>query len=263
MFLKKHNTLDAGRCRKGIVFSLFSKETVGIIMGKKILLAYEDDLVLSSLRGKEIKEKLLNQNDEVFEILSLQGVEEAREDFLPNCIVLFLSRLLEEGERVVQNNYSTSTIPLLVISDSTSDIVMVRFLQNGADDYISYPFYIENVIVRIAVAMRRQKSEREGVSAGGGYLVLDGNHQIVLRQGEEIHLTPNEYKILETFMRSPNRLFSREDLIHYAFHGEFHGYDRTIDTYIKSLRKKVEPNDGKGQFIRTVHGRGYRFIKDR
>lgn len=94
---------------------------------------------------------------------------------------------------------------------------------------------------------------------GDNYLTVDFDEYLVRRNGEDVHLTPTEFKILSTLLQSPNRIFNREQLIAYALDHQFEGYDRSIDTYIKSIRKKIEPNRHKPRYIRTVHGIGYKF----
>lgn len=103
-----------------------------------------------------------------------------------------------------------------------------------------------------------QERGRLPVGDGSMELVVESHN---LKQGEDvIHLTPSEFKILYTLLQSPNRVFSREQLIAYALDASFDGYDRTIDTYIKSIRRKIEPDPGRPSYIRTVHGVGYKYV---
>lgn len=101
------------------------------------------------------------------------------------------------------------------------------------------------------------------IPIGDSSMSLDLNSRSLMRGEKSIHLTPNEFKILYTFAKSPNRVYSREQLITYALNDEFEGYDRTIDTYVKSIRKKIEPNPRKPQYIITVHGVGYKYVPDK
>lgn len=103
-----------------------------------------------------------------------------------------------------------------------------------------------------------QERGRLPVGDGSMELVVESHN---LKQGEDvIHLTPSEFKILYTLLQSPNRVFSREQLIAYALDASFDGYDRTIDTYIKSIRRKIEPDPGRPSYIRTVYGVGYKYV---
>lgn len=111
--------------------------------------------------------------------------------------------------------------------------------------------------------MRRTTSDElvgVPVSINNGYLVVDFQNSLVKKQGEQLSLTPTEFKLLRTFAKAPNRIFSRDQLITFALEDNFDGYDRSIDTYIKSLRSKIEPDRKKPQYIITVHGVGYKFV---
>lgn len=101
------------------------------------------------------------------------------------------------------------------------------------------------------------------IPIGDGSMTLDLESHSLMRGKKTIHLTPNEFKILYTFAKSPNRVYSREQLIAYALNDEFDGFDRTIDSYIKSIRKKIEPNPRKPEYIITVHGVGYKYVADK
>ncbi len=103
-------------------------------------------------------------------------------------------------------------------------------------------------------------NRNEKIKDSRGRLEIDLQRRIVKVNNQEIHLTPTEYNLLAIMAKSPHRTFSRAELIAYALGDEFHGYDRSIDTYIKSLRKKIENNTGKPEYICTVHGAGYKFI---
>ena len=100
----------------------------------------------------------------------------------------------------------------------------------------------------------------EQLSIGTEGMILDVDSHSLNQNKKTIHLTPNEFRILYTLVRSPNRVYSREQLITYALEDDFDGFDRTIDTYIKSIRKKIEPNRRKPRHIVTVHGVGYKYV---
>ena len=90
--------------------------------------------------------------------------------------------------------------------------------------------------------------------------ILEVDNHCIRRSRKKIHLTPNEYKILDTMVKSPHRVYSRNQLITYALEDAFDGYDRTIDSYIKSIRKKIEKNPRRPRYIITVHGVGYKYV---
>lgn len=102
--------------------------------------------------------------------------------------------------------------------------------------------------------------QREQITDAEGRLLIDMGRRLVKKDGKEIPLTPTEYKLLITMAKSPNRIFTREQLITYALEDEFQGYDRSIDTYIKELRRKLKEDGRNPRYIRTIHGVGYKFV---
>lgn len=139
---------------------------------------------------------------------------------------------------------------------------MLHGLEIGADDYIMKPFSPQEVLARVAAVLRRTETDDErtrGVVFRDGYLSIDFERYEVKIDGSPIELTPTEFKLLSTLVKSPKQVFTREQLIAFALDGDFEGYSRTIDTYIKNIRYKIEPTPKKPEFILTVHGVGYRF----
>lgn len=109
-------------------------------------------------------------------------------------------------------------------------------------------------------AERLKRRQNELITDRDGNLVIDIRRRLVEKAGEEILLTPTEYKLFVTMAKSPNRIFTREQLITYALEDEFQGYDRSIDTYIKELRRKLKEDGRNPRYIHTVHGVGYKFV---
>ena len=106
----------------------------------------------------------------------------------------------------------------------------------------------------------RNMSEKAEIIIGDNDICADFTYRSIKKQGEEVHLTPTEYKIFQAMVTSPNIVFTREQLIAYAMEGDYDGYDRTIDSYIKEIRRKLEPDRSRPRYFRTVHGVGYRFV---
>ena len=143
---------------------------------------------------------------------------------------------------------------------------MVNGIKVGADDYISKPFSPRIVVAKIEAVLRRAQGD-ELVSVPvvyrNGYLSIDFQTNQVRVQGEEITLTPTEYKLLRTLAKAPGRIFTRDQLISFALGDDYAGYDRGIDTYIKTIRSKIEPDRKHPLFILTVHGIGYKFAVEK
>ncbi|WP_310605314.1 response regulator transcription factor [Anaerosporobacter sp.] len=167
-----------------------------------------------------------------------------------------------QGEELCKDIRRRYDLPIIMVTGKTDESSMVYGLSIGADDYIVKPFSLRNVVARIEAVLRRYCVDSLELVLLDDYLSYDFEKKIVMIQGDEVHLTPTEYKIFETLATSPNRIFSRAQLIAYALGDEFDGYDRSIDTYIKGLRQKIEPNRKKPKYVVTVHGIGYRFMKE-
>ena len=167
------------------------------------------------------------------------------------------------GEEICRRIRTQSRVPIVMLTAKSEEIDLLEGLRIGADDYIIKPFSPRTVVAKIEAVLRRTTSDELvgiPVSINNGYLVVDFQNSLVKKQGEQLSLTPTEFKLLRTFAKAPNRIFSRDQLITFALEDNFDGYDRSIDTYIKSLRSKIEPDRKKPQYIITVHGVGYKFV---
>jgi DNA-binding response OmpR family regulator len=134
----------------------------------------------------------------------------------------------------------------------------------GADDYITKPFSPRELTARVRAVLRRAAREksRDQEAAGMlsvGEILVDLNGRTVKVGGTVINLTPTEYRLLTYFMESAGRTVSRDQIIQNAFGYEFDGFDRTVDTHISNLRRKIEAPGGARKHLQTVYGVGYRF----
>lgn len=192
------------------------------------------------------------------------ALEKAR-SIRPDLIILDLMLPDMKGEEVCSIIHEELDIPIIMLTAKIEENDMIKGLQYGADDYIVKPFSPRNVLARVEAVLRRtqRKSAEDNpdkLEIGKDYIKVDFMYRKVTRQGQEVHLTPSEYKIFELMTKAPNRIFSREQIITYALNGEFDGYDRSIDTYIKSIRQKLEPDSKTPRYFVTVYGVGYKFI---
>ncbi|MDD3229110.1 MAG: response regulator transcription factor [Oscillospiraceae bacterium] len=167
------------------------------------------------------------------------------------------------GEELCRRIRTQSRVPIIMLTAKSEELDLLEGLRIGADDYLIKPFSPRTVVAKIEAVLRRTTSDElvgVPVSVNHGYLVMDVQNNSVKKQGEPLSLTPTEWKLLRTFFKAPHRIFSRDQLITYALGDNFDGYDRSIDTYIKSLRSKIEPDRKNPQYIITVHGMGYKFV---
>lgn len=170
------------------------------------------------------------------------------------------------GEQICQTIRLNSRVPIIMLTAKTEEADLIKGLQIGADDYIYKPFSPRAVVAKAGAVLRRAESDElvsVPVSYNQGRLVIDFDNMRVTVRGEEANLTPTEFKILVTMAKAPNRIFTREQLITYALDDEFDGYDRSIDTYIKGIRAKIEEDRRYPSYILTVHGMGYKFAGEK
>ena len=170
------------------------------------------------------------------------------------------------GEEVCKRLRTRSRVPIIMLTAKSSEDDMLEGLQMGADDYITKPFSLKELLTRIEVVMRRSSADVEALASRMSFnnsdLVIDFDSKEVRKRGTVVNLTPKEWKILATLAKYPQKVFTRDDLINIAFDISFDGYDRVIDTHIKNLRIKIEDDSKKPVYIRTIHGMGYKFGND-
>lgn len=161
-----------------------------------------------------------------------------------------------------------SEVPVIFLTAKTDEIDKVLGLEIGADDYITKPFSLRELEVRIRVILRRRNSSAASSSADSddeprtltrGRLAIDLPKHAVYLDHQPITVTPTEFKLLLTLAQHPGRVYSRLDLLEIALGEEYSGYERSIDTHIRNLRKKLERDFSNPKLIVTVHGVGYKF----
>jgi two-component system response regulator BaeR len=152
-----------------------------------------------------------------------------------------------------------SNIPIIMITARVEEIDRLLGLELGADDYICKPFSPREVVARVKAIFRRLHAEPPAHNLIIGSISLDDKTHQVMIDKQVLNLTPNEFGLLKIMMSQPNRVFSRSDLINRVQGYDFEGYDRTIDSHIKNLRKKIAQKLPGQEIISTVYGVGYKF----
>jgi two-component system OmpR family response regulator len=146
-------------------------------------------------------------------------------------------------------------VPVLFLSARGETDVRVRGLVNGGDDYIVKPFALEELVARVQVALRRTDAERYGRRLAVGPVELDDEAHLVTRDDEAVHLTPTEYNLLRLLMANVGRVVPREQILHHVWDYDFGGDSSIVETFVSSLRRKLDVGDVK--LIHTVRGIGY------
>lgn len=221
----------------------------------KILIA-DDEENISSILGKYLQKegyKIVVANDGKEAIKYFDS-----EDF--DLIILDLMMPYFSGEQVCTYVRKKSRVPIIMLTAKVGDDNLVKGIDLGADDYIEKPFSPREVVAKVKAILRRSKNDLlVSKPVVYGNLKFDFDKSLIYKNSHLIELTPTERKILFTMAKSPYRIFSREDLILYALQDDFDGFDRSIDTYIKGLRLKIEDDRKHPKYIKTKHGIGYSF----
>jgi two-component system KDP operon response regulator KdpE len=178
----------------------------------------------------------------------------------PDVVLLDLAMPNIDGVEVCRRLRNISRVPILVLSALADETRKVKALDAGADDYITKPFGVEELLARIRAALRRAQAQRddEAVLCVGG-VELDQIARRVFVDTEEVHLTPTQYELLRVFVTNPDRVLTQRTLLVLAFGPT---YDDAIDnlrTFVAQLRRKIERNPARPQRIVTEPGIGYRF----
>ena len=157
---------------------------------------------------------------------------------------------------------------ILMLTARADELDRVVGLEVGADDYVTKPFSLQEVVARIRAALRRVRTVREQLASGpaseeapiaSGDLAIDPVRREVTVGGEPVHLTVREFDLLLFLARHPDRPFTRSQLLQKIWDITYEGYDRTIDSHVQRLRAKIEADPGDPQHVRTVWGVGYKF----
>ena len=222
------------------------------------ILIIEDELAIA-----EVEKAYIEREGYEAEIAQdgLDGLAKFRADSF-DLVLLDLMLPGMAGTDVCREIRRSSNAPILMVTAKSGEDDIVAGLDAGADDYIVKPFSPKILMARIRANLRKNGAA-EGVAgsdviAVGGSLVIDPQNFTVKKNGEEISLTRNEFMILSKMAARPEKTWSRDDLITYALGYEYDGFERSIDSYIKNIRKKLCDSEHENGYIRTVHGFGYK-----
>ena len=182
----------------------------------------------------------------------------------PDLIILDLM-MPEMGGLDFMRAYSKEAhAPIIMLTAKVEDADKIVGLELGADDYLTKPFNVRELIARVRAVLRRmQKSGTEPEVLRAEDIVLDRTTATVEVAGQPVTLTRSEFELLAALMSAPGRVFSRLDLLDHVSGDAYEGYERTIDVHIRNLRSKIESDSRHPHYIETVYGMGYRFAVTR
>jgi len=178
----------------------------------------------------------------------------------PDLVILDLGLPDVSGETVARELRAAGPTPILMLTAKSTEEDRIRGLEIGADDYVTKPFSPRELVLRVQAVLRRSGPlAAPGVASyGDGELIIDEPQRQVTVRGAVAGLTPTEWGVLMALATVPGRVYSRFELINRVRGYEFEGYERSVDSHVKNLRRKIEEDPGNPVMIQTVLGGGYR-----
>jgi len=184
----------------------------------------------------------------------------------PSLLILDLGLPDQDGWdliRLVRADRQLARIPVIMLTARVDDNDKIVGLELGADDYITKPFNPREVVSRVRAVLRRAgvNPQTHASCLSHNELTLDLAEHILKIQGDQVELTPTEFELLSLFMENPGHTYTREELLEKTLGYSYEGTGRTLDTHIRNLRQKIEPDPAEPVYVQTVHRIGYRFAK--
>jgi len=227
-------------------------------MSARILIV-EDDAPLRAL----LQERLAAEGYTVEAVATGEEALQALEARPPDLVVLDLMLPGMDGLEVCRRLRARHpAVYVLMLTARSSELDRVVGLEVGADDYVTKPFSLNELVARVRAGLRRLQLDRETAEEASlefDGLRIDPVRRQVWRDGQPVHLTVREFELLLFLARHPDRPFTRLQLLQEVWGIDYPGYARTVDSHIQRLRAKIEPTPGTPRYIRTVWGVGYKF----
>jgi len=180
----------------------------------------------------------------------------------PDLVVLDLMLPGRDGldvTRVVRSDAGLAALPIIILTARVEDHDKIVGLELGADDYVAKPFNPHEVVARVRAVLRRVQGENSAARViQAGDLTVDADRHQVEVKGQPVHLTPTEFSLLHALAENPGRALTRQEMIENGLGYSYEGLERTVDSHIKNLRRRLDEVGGTAQRIETVFGIGYR-----
>lgn len=190
---------------------------------------------------------------------------EAVKKYIPELVILDVMMPKKDGFQVLKEIRMSYNLPVIMLTAKEEEVDKVLGLELGADDYITKPFSMRELVARVKANLRRvdfsniSNSEDSNIIITSDGLVLDVNKYEVKKDGNIVELTLREYELLKFLASSANQVFSREQLLEEVWGYEYYGDIRTVDVTVRRLREKIEDSSGEFKYILTKRGVGYYF----
>lgn len=230
--------------------------------GRSLVLLIEDEQALTDAIAYALE---LEGFDVATAATGREGVEMARSS---DPTVILLDVMLPEGSGldVCRQIRRASDVPIIMLTARDSEADKVTGLELGADDYVTKPFSMRELMARVRAQERRSRRDPTGVGENevlsAGSLRLDIDAHVLIVAGSAVELRPKEFDLLESLMRRKGRLATRESLIDEVWGPHYFGDTKTLDVHIKRLRQKIETQPSEPRHIVTVRGLGYKLVDE-
>lgn len=221
--------------------------------GRRILVV-EDEKKIA-----DIVKAYLEKED--FRVSVADTGEKALSALKEGFVLIILDLMLPDmaGEDICRAVREDSDVPIIMLTAKSEEEDRIKGLGIGADDYVVKPFSPRELVARVKALLRRAKGTKDILSFNNADLVLDSTRFEVRKNKAPVVLTPTEFKLLQCLAERPGQVFTRLQLVNVILGYDFEGYDRTIDAHIKNIRHKIEDNQKKPAYLKTVYGVGYKF----
>ena len=228
------------------------------------VLAIDDDPAM-----RQLVAEYLGKNDlQVTTVATGAEMAQALAERAIDLVVLDLRLASEDGMQLARRLREESEVPIIIVTGKQDEADRVMGLELGADDYITKPFSERELLARIRAVLRRHRIARELLPSKTdrrrayrflGWEFNLGRRRLISPDGSSVELTLGEYNLLQAFCAAPQRVLSREQLLDLSRLNGAEVYDRSVDVQILRLRRKIEPDPARPQYIRTERGAGYVF----
>ncbi|WP_462175216.1 response regulator [Pseudoalteromonas gelatinilytica] len=225
-------------------------------LAKQHILVIEDEVKIAELIEKYLylegfKTSLIHDGN-----CALDAVNELN----PDLIILDIMLPGTNGIELCSKIRQYSDVPIIMLTARVEEIDHLIGFDVGADDYVTKPFKPKELMARVkAILKRRRMPTNKPSTFTAGNIIVDPSEYKVLIKNEELKLTINEFSLLKILIASPNKVFSRQDLLTMTQGKYFESYERSIDSHIKNLRKKLIQADPDSHYIESIYGVGYKF----
>ncbi len=227
-------------------------------MEKVRILVVDDEAAI----GNVIKDYLEAQGYEVFWAEDGFSALDSFHKVNPDLIILDLMLPGKSGLDVCRELRKHSDVPVIMLTAKSDEIDRVLGLELGADDYVTKPFSLRELAARVRAVLRRVGKgveDQRGIFKVGDMVIDADGHQVTV-SGHEVSLTPTEFSILLYLAERPGRVASRLQLVNASLGEAYVGYERSIDTHVSNLRKKIEADPANPKRLQTVYGVGYKLV---